>query len=104
MRRIDPLVDVCDICSVETQLVYRLFDADLITEALELRVEGLGDKYARIREGASRLTGRPAFYDDHEPFGSATSDLPRAMVASVTTRALVVNGSECCQSSNSMTC
>ena len=96
VRRGDPLprvnsaVDVCNWCSVETQLPYGLYDLDRIEGDIALRLGAAGEEYAGIRKDTVHLAGRLALADDVGPFGNPTSDSARTMVTAGTARLLFV--------------
>ena len=91
LPRINSLVDICNWCSVESQLPFGLYDraridGDLVT--LRRGVEGEG--YEGIRKDRVNVGGRPALVDGHGPFGNPTSDSARTMVTTSTRQALFV--------------
>lgn len=88
--QINTLVDLCNRCSLETQLPYGLYDVDQIVGAVDLRVGGHGAEYAGIGRPVVHVEGRPALFDEHGPFGNPTSDSVRTMITVRTTRVLVV--------------
>ena len=90
LPRINTLVDVCNLCSVEVQLPYGLYDFGRLEGGVALRVGAPGDEYAGIRKQVVHVAGRLALFDERGPFGNPTSDSSRTMVTTATTRALVV--------------
>ncbi len=88
--QINTLVDLCNRCSLETQLPYGLYDVDQIVGSVDLRLGGRGAEYAGIGKPAVHVEGRPVLFDERGPFGNPTSDSARTMITVRTTRALVV--------------
>lgn len=87
---INTMVDVCNWCSLETQLPFGLYDLDQVTGDVELRLGRDGEAYAGIRKDAVHVSGRLTVADAEGPFGNPTSDSARTMVTTATRRALVV--------------
>jgi DNA/RNA-binding domain of Phe-tRNA-synthetase-like protein len=90
LPRVNSAVDVCNWCSVETQLPYGLYDLDRIDGDIVLRLGTAGEQYAGIRKDAVHLAGRLALADALGPFGNPTSDSARTMVTLGTARLLFV--------------
>ena len=90
LPRINSMVDVCNWCSLETQLPYGLYDAARIDGDVVLRLGMDGESYAGIRKDEVHVAGRITLADSHGAFGNPTSDSARTMVTTATTRALVV--------------
>jgi len=88
LPRINSLVDVCNWCSLTTQLPYGLYDLDRVSGDIELRLGRDGEEYAGIRKDVVHLAGRLALVDVVGPFGNPTSDSARTMVTLATRRAL----------------
>jgi DNA/RNA-binding domain of Phe-tRNA-synthetase-like protein len=85
-----PVVDVCNLASLEHQLPLGLYDRDRVRNAVFARVGGSGDGYDGIRKGRVNLASRPLLADDDGPFGAPTSDSARTQVTARTTALLVV--------------
>jgi DNA/RNA-binding domain of Phe-tRNA-synthetase-like protein len=96
LRKGDPLprvtaaVDVCNWCSVETQVPFGLYDLDRVEGAVALRLGASGEEYAGIGKDTVHVAGRLTLADAAGPFGNPTSDSARTMVRLDTTRVLVV--------------
>ena len=90
LPRINSMVDVCNWCSLESQLPYGLYDAAHIEGDVVLRLGVEGESYPGIRKDEVHVGGRIALADSRGPFGNPTSDSARTMVTTATTRALVV--------------
>jgi DNA/RNA-binding domain of Phe-tRNA-synthetase-like protein len=89
LPRINSLVDVCNWCSLSSQLPFGLYDLDHVSGDVELRLGRQGEEYAGIRKDVVHLAGRLALADADGPFGNPTSDSARTMVTPRTRRALV---------------
>lgn len=90
LPRINAMVDVCNWCSLESQLPFGLYDASHISGAVVLRLGAHGESYPGIRKDDVHVTGRITLADGLGAFGNPTSDSARTMVTTTTTRALVV--------------
>ena len=90
MPRINPLVDVCNWCSMELQLPYGLYDLARVEGDLRLRLGAPGEQYAGIGKDAVHVEGRLVLADRLGPFGNPSSDSARTMVTASTRRALAV--------------
>lgn len=87
--RVNSLVDICNWCSVETQLPFGLYDYDKIEgDSVSLRVGAAGEGYDGIRKDRVNVDGRLTLADARGPFGNPTSDSARTMVTLDTTRVL----------------
>lgn len=91
LPRVNSLVDICNWCSVETQLPFGLYDYDRIEgPTVALRVGETGEGYDGIRKDRVNVDGRMTLADRRGPFGNPTSDSARTMVTLETTRVLFV--------------
>lgn len=88
--RVNGLVDAVNICSLECQLPYGVYDRAAITGPVTLRLGHAGEAYDGIRKDTVHVGGRVTVADDLGPFGNPTSDSARAMVTSGTRQALIV--------------
>jgi DNA/RNA-binding domain of Phe-tRNA-synthetase-like protein len=87
---IHPVVDVCNLASLEHQFSLGLYDRDLVRNAVFARVGRVGEGYEGIRKGRVNLSNRPLLADDDGPFGAPTSDSARTQVTPATTALLAV--------------
>jgi DNA/RNA-binding domain of Phe-tRNA-synthetase-like protein len=87
---VNPVVDVCNLCSLEHQIPLGLYDRDLVRGELQVRAGRPGEGYAGIRKGRVNLGGRLLLSDDDGPFGAPTSDSLRTSVSAHTVNLLVV--------------
>ncbi len=85
-----PAVDVCNLCSLESQIPLGLYDRDLVRGTIRVRVGKPGEGYAGIRKQRVNLGGRLMLADESGAFGAPTSDSLHTAVTATTTRLLVV--------------
>jgi DNA/RNA-binding domain of Phe-tRNA-synthetase-like protein len=90
LPRVNPAVDVCNLCSLEHQLPFGLYDRDQVRGAIHVRVGREGEGYGGIRKQRVNLSGRLLLADDDGPFGAPTSDSSRTSVTAETHNLLVV--------------
>ena len=90
LYRINSVVDVNNIISVETGLSLGSYDLDKISGGIELRIGKADECYAGIGKGSIPLCGIPLLADDLGPFGSPVSDSPRACISEETRHVLTV--------------
>ncbi len=87
---IHPVVDVCNLASLEHQFSLGLYDRERIRGAVFARLGRVGEGYEGIRKGHVNLSSRPLLADDEGAFGAPTSDSARTQVTPATTSLLVV--------------
>ena len=90
LPRVHPAVDVCNLCSLESQLPLGLYDRDRLRGELSVRIGRAGEGYAGIRKQRVHLGGRLLIADDDGPFGAPTSDSSHTAVSADTRNVLVV--------------
>ena len=91
LPRVNTIVDLCNWCSVDTQIAFGVYDRDrIVGEALALRLGTDGEGYDGIRKDRVNVAGRLALVDAEGPFGNPTSDSLRTAVSTATTRVLFV--------------
>ena len=90
LPRINTLVDICNWCSLESQLPYGLYDANRIVGPVAVRRGQPGESYPGIRKDEVHLDGRLTLVDAEGPFGNPTSDSARTMVTVAARKLLVV--------------
>jgi DNA/RNA-binding domain of Phe-tRNA-synthetase-like protein len=88
--RVNALVDAINLCSLEWQLPYGVYDRRALREPITIRLGADGEEYAGIRKDTVHVTGRLTAADAAGPFGNPTSDSARAMVTPATVDALIV--------------
>jgi DNA/RNA-binding domain of Phe-tRNA-synthetase-like protein len=90
MPRINNVVDVINLVSVESQLSIGLYDLAHVESPIEFRAGRAGETYKGIGKYDLNLEGLPLFADAQGPHGSPTSDSERTMVTEATTRVLAI--------------
>lgn len=88
--RVNALVDAVNLCSLELQLPYGVYDRAALAGTIALRLGRDGEAYDGIRKDTVHVAGRLTVADDGGPFGNPTSDSARSMITTATTGALVV--------------
>ncbi|TMQ67661.1 MAG: hypothetical protein E6K78_03985 [Candidatus Eisenbacteria bacterium] len=89
LPRVSPVVDVCNLCSLEHQLPLGLYDRDAVRGTIRVRIGRDGEGYPGIRKQRVNLSGRLLLADDEGPFGAPTSDSMRTAVSPHTRNLLV---------------
>jgi DNA/RNA-binding domain of Phe-tRNA-synthetase-like protein len=90
LYRVNTVVDINNLISLETLHSAGTFDLDRVRPPIIFRVGQPGEIYAGIGRGDIKIEGLPVFADQAGPFGSTTSDSERTMVRLDTTRIMVV--------------
>jgi DNA/RNA-binding domain of Phe-tRNA-synthetase-like protein len=90
LPRINCVVDVINLVSVESRLPIGLYDLGNVEGAIEFRAGRQGETYKGIGKYDLNLEGLPLFADAKGPHGSATSDSERTMVTENTGRILAI--------------
>jgi len=90
MPRINNVVDVINLVSVESRMAIGLYDAAQVQGEIEFRVGRAGETYKGIGKYDLNLEGLPVFADALGPHGSPTSDSERTMVTEGTKRVLAI--------------
>lgn len=89
LYRVNTVVDVNNLVTLETLHSAGTFDFDYLRPPVVFRVGQPGESYAGIGRGEIKIEGLPVFADQTGPFGSTTSDSERAKVRLETTRILM---------------
>ena len=90
LPRINNVVDVINLVSVESRLPIGLYDLAHVEGTIEFRAGRAGETYKGIGKYDLNLEGLPLFADAKGPHGSATSDSERTMVTETTKRLLAI--------------
>lgn len=90
LPRVNPAVDVCNLCSLEYQLPLGLYDREQIKGGLVARLGKPDEGYTGIRKHRVNLENRLLLADDEGPFGAPTSDSARTSVSARTRHLAVV--------------
>jgi len=84
LPRINAVVDVINLVSVESRLPVGLYDLAAVSGDIVFRAGRAGETYKGIGKYDLNLEGLPLFADSIGPHGSATSDSERTMVTGST--------------------
>jgi DNA/RNA-binding domain of Phe-tRNA-synthetase-like protein len=84
LPRINAVVDVINLVSVESRLPVGLYDLAAVSGDIVFRAGRAGETYKGIGKYDLNLEGLPLFADAVGPHGSATSDSERTMVTAST--------------------
>lgn len=90
LYRVNTVVDINNLISLETLHSAGTFDLDRIQPPIVFRIGQPGEAYAGIGRGEIKMERLPIFADQLGPFGSTTSDSERTMVQLETFRILMV--------------
>ncbi len=90
LPRINAVVDVINLVSVESRLPVGLYDLTRVEGPLVFRAGRAGETFKGIGKYDLNLEGLPVFCDARGPHGSPTSDSERTMVTAATREILVV--------------
>jgi DNA/RNA-binding domain of Phe-tRNA-synthetase-like protein len=90
LPRINAVVDIINLVSVESRLPIGLYDLARVQGDIVFRVGRAGETYKGIGKYDLNLEGLPVFCDALGPHGSPTSDSERTMVTSETKNVLAV--------------
>ena len=88
LPRVNAVVDVINLVSVESRLPIGLYDLAHVSGDIVLRAGRAGETYKGIGKYDLNLEGLPLFADASGPHGSATSDSERTMVTAATKNVL----------------
>ncbi|MCU1243002.1 MAG: hypothetical protein JWO71_3728 [Candidatus Acidoferrum typicum] len=90
LPRINAVVDIINLVSVESRLPIGLYDLANVSGDIVFRAGRAGETYKGIGKYDLNLEGLPIFCDASGPHGSPTSDSERTMVTSKTRNVLAV--------------
>jgi DNA/RNA-binding domain of Phe-tRNA-synthetase-like protein len=90
LPRINAVVDIINLVSVESRLSIGLYDLAHVQGDIVFRAGRAGETYKGIGKYDLNLEGLPVFCDTVGPHGSPTSDSERTMVTSETCHVLAV--------------
>jgi DNA/RNA-binding domain of Phe-tRNA-synthetase-like protein len=90
LPRINAVVDIINLVSVESRLSIGLYDCAHVSGDIEFRAGRAGETYKGIGKYDLNLEGLPVFCDSLGPHGSPTSDSERTMVTSETRQVLAL--------------
>ncbi|MBI1750124.1 MAG: hypothetical protein HY234_15860 [Acidobacteria bacterium] len=84
LYRISNVVDVCNLCSIETGWPFGLYDSAHLAPPIAMRLGQNGESYEGIGKQTWHLAGRPILVDSRGPFGCPISDSTRTMITEAT--------------------
>ena len=90
LYRINSVVDVNNLISVQTGFSLGSYDLSCLSDVINFRLGIEGETYAGIGKDNIDLNHLPLLADDNWPFGSPSSDSTRAMITEATTNILTV--------------
>jgi DNA/RNA-binding domain of Phe-tRNA-synthetase-like protein len=90
LPRINVVVDVINLVSVESRLSIGLYDLEHVSGDIVFRAGRAGETYKGIGKYDLNLEGLPVFCDGLGPHGSPTSDSERTMVTASTKKVIAV--------------
>jgi DNA/RNA-binding domain of Phe-tRNA-synthetase-like protein len=90
LYRISNVVDVCNLCSIETGWPFGLYDSAHLDPPIVMRLGQNGESYEGIGKQTWHLAGRPILLDSRGPFGCPISDSTRTMITESTRSLLSV--------------
>ena len=90
LPRINAVVDIINLVSIESRLPIGLYDLAHVSGDIVFRAGRAGETYKGIGKYDLNLEGLPVFCDAIGPHGSPTSDSERTMVTSETKKVLAV--------------
>lgn len=87
---VNPIVDACNLCSLEHLMPLGLYDRDRLRGEVVVRLGGEHEGYDGIRKQRVNLDGRLLLADEDGPFGAPTSDSLRTSITPETRNAAIV--------------
>jgi DNA/RNA-binding domain of Phe-tRNA-synthetase-like protein len=90
LPKINAVVDVINLVSVESRLSIGLYDLEHVSGDIVFRPGRAGETYKGIGKYDLNLEGLPVFCDALGPHGSPTSDSERTMVTAATKKVMAV--------------
>ncbi len=90
LYRINNIVDLLNLISLESGFSIGGYDMDKIVGDIEFGIGRMHEPYQAIGRGDLNIENLPLFRDDHGAFGSPTSDSLRTMVTDETRNFLMV--------------
>ena len=90
LPELSPVVDACNLASLEHQMPLGLYDRDKVRGIVSVRVGREGEGYEGIRNQHVNLHARLLLADEDGPFGAPTSDSLRTSITPATRNLAVV--------------
>jgi DNA/RNA-binding domain of Phe-tRNA-synthetase-like protein len=89
LYRINDIVDIGNVISIETRKSVAMLDKDQIKGDVLIRLGTKSDAFEGIGRGPLNVENIPVYEDDLGPFGSTTSDTDRTKITNQTTSLLM---------------
>ena len=90
LYKVNTLVDINNLVSIESRHSLGTYDLDRLAGEVTFRIGRVGETYRGIGKDDLNLEGLPVYADAEGPFGSPSSDSQRAMITDATRRILMV--------------
>ena len=90
LYKVNTLVDINNLVSIESRHSLGTYDLDRFAWPVTLRIGRPGESYRGIGKDELNLEGLPVYADPQGPFGSPSSDSQRAMITAETRRIMLV--------------
>jgi DNA/RNA-binding domain of Phe-tRNA-synthetase-like protein len=90
LYKVNTLVDINNLVSIESRHSLGTYDLDRVASPVRLRIGRPGESYRGIGKDELNLEGLPVYADPQGPFGSPSSDSQRAMITAETRRIMLV--------------
>ncbi len=90
LYRINTVVDLNNLVSLETLHPVGSYDLDRLTSPIVFRVGAEGESYKGIGKETINIASLPVFVDANGPYGGPTSDSERAMISEGTKNLMLV--------------
>jgi DNA/RNA-binding domain of Phe-tRNA-synthetase-like protein len=90
LYRINNVVDIINLGSIETAWPYGLYDLARVRPPITFRLGRAGESYEGIGKHTWHLDGRPVLVDSEGPFGAPISDSTRTMITESAASVLTV--------------
>ena len=90
LYKVNTIVDINNLVSLETMHPVGVYDLGNITSPVVFRVGNSGESYKGIGKEIINIAELPVFADEYGPFGSPTSDSERAMITEKATNIMMI--------------
>jgi DNA/RNA-binding domain of Phe-tRNA-synthetase-like protein len=90
LYKVNTIVDINNLVSIESRHSLGTYDLDRIVGEVTFRIGRAGETYKGIGKDELNLEGLPVYADANGPFGSPSSDSQRAMITAETRRIMLV--------------
>jgi DNA/RNA-binding domain of Phe-tRNA-synthetase-like protein len=90
LYKVNTIVDINNLVSIESRHSLGTYDLDRIAGEVTFRIGSAGETYKGIGKDQLNLEGLPVYADANGPFGSPSSDSQRAMITAGSRRIMLV--------------